>query len=291
MHKEFTYSVVSNPVSIEHGSLNVLFAGESQTKPSHKLGPKVYDFYLLHHVLSGEGTFTCRQTDYRIRAGQSFIIEPEQLVSYASDESDPWHYRWVAFAGTEAANLVHSVGFGSARPIADTGRNRRIGVLLHSIQQAFRRAGNAAHLQAAGYLQLLLAEFGDAMGEKSEGAVRTGGDGGEHLIQQVVHYLSTQYAEPVSMERMAQTLGYNRAYLSRIFKLRTGMSPVTFLLKLRIDKARQLLRERLELTVEQIAASVGFQDPLYFSKQFRRFYGLPPTAYRESMRTGQLKER
>ncbi|MBW7457649.1 helix-turn-helix domain-containing protein, partial [Paenibacillus sepulcri] len=68
------------------------------------------------------------------------------------------------------------------------------------------------------------------------------------------------------------------------FKQHTGMTPVTFLLKLRLDKARQLLRERQELTTQQIAASVGLQDPLYFSKQFRRFYGLSPSAYREEMR-------
>jgi AraC-like DNA-binding protein len=62
------------------------------------------------------------------------------------------------------------------------------------------------------------------------------------------------------------------------------VSPITFLLNLRIDKARQMIREREGLTIEQISASVGLQDSLYFSKQFRRLYGLSPSAYRESMR-------
>ncbi|XEC93604.1 helix-turn-helix domain-containing protein [Paenibacillus tarimensis] len=283
MEKEMTYFVVSNPISIERGSLNVLFTGESQTTPSHRLGPKVYDFYLMHYVLSGKGTFTCMQTDYEVKPGQTFLIEPEQLVSYVSDEADPWHYRWVAFAGTEAAALVKSVGFSAANPVADSEGNRRMGLWFRRIQETFRKRRTSSHLQSAGYLQLLLAELQEAMADRSPESLRPGGEG-ERLIQQIVHYLSTQYAEPISIERMAESLGYNRAYLSRIFKQRTGMTPVTFLLKLRIDKARQLLRERLELTVEQIAASVGFQDPLYFSKQFRRLYGMAPTAYRESMR-------
>lgn len=113
--------------------------------------------------------------------------------------------------------------------------------------------------------------------------VRPGNDG-EQLVQQVIRYLSSQYTEAVSIEAMAETLGYNRAYLSRLFKQRTGLSPMTFLLKLRVDKARLLLRERLELTIEQIASSVGFYDPLYFSKQFRRFFGQSPTSYREAIR-------
>ncbi len=66
------------------------------------------------------------------------------------------------------------------------------------------------------------------------------------------------------MEMMAENLGYNRAYLSKLFKEHTGITPVTFLLRLRLDNARRMLRERLELTVEQIAFSVGFRDPLYF---------------------------
>ncbi len=53
MDLPITYSVVSNPVPNEHGDIYVLFSGESQTKPSHMIGPKVYDFYLMHHVLSG----------------------------------------------------------------------------------------------------------------------------------------------------------------------------------------------------------------------------------------------
>jgi transcriptional regulator GlxA family with amidase domain len=75
--------------------------------------------------------------------------------------------------------------------------------------------------------------------------------------------------------------------LSRIFKQATQMSPVTFLLKLRIDKGRQLLRERTDLNVEQISASVGIQDALYFSRQFRRFYAMSPTEYRTSITQGK----
>ncbi|MED4599917.1 AraC family transcriptional regulator, partial [Paenibacillus validus] len=102
-------------------------------------------------------------------------------------------------------------------------------------------------------------------------------------VRQALQYLSAQYAEPITIELMAETLGYNRAYLSTLFKEHTGVSPVTFLLRLRLDKARRLLRERPELTVEQIASSVGFQDPLHFSKQFKRQYQTSPSEYRRSL--------
>ncbi|CAM4455937.1 AraC family transcriptional regulator [Paenibacillus tarimensis] len=283
MTPQDSYMVVSNPVSIEYGDFNVLFTGESQTKPGHSIGPKVYDFYLLHHILSGRGTFTVQGNQYPLHAGHSFLIEPEQLVQYAADEDEPWRYRWVAFAGSRCSELVSSVGLANGRLVVDSQDNRRIASYIKRIRHTFRSRGPFAHLQAQGLLQLILAELGEAL-RLPDDQPDYAGEEGSALVQQVIRYLSTQYAEPVSIERMAETIGFNRAYLSRAFKRHTGMSPVTFLLRLRIDKARRLLRERQELTVEQIAASVGFQDPLYFSKQFRRIYGQPPTSYREEMR-------
>ncbi|MFS0727086.1 helix-turn-helix domain-containing protein [Paenibacillus sp. 1P07SE] len=282
--KQPFYTVASNPVTIEHGRLNVLFAGESQTAARHQQGPKVYDFYLMHHVLAGAGTFTFQDTQYDLRAGQTFVIEPQQLVSYISDAEQPWHYRWVAFAGSEASQLVGSAGLRQGLPVLDGG-SRRLAVLFRGIRHVFRSSGRMADLQALGYLHLIMVELGRAMEPAADDSYRDDEGGG--LIQRVIHYLSTQYAEPVSIERMADTMGYNRAYLSRIFKQRTGLTPVHFLLKLRLDKARQLLRGSQELTIEQIAASVGFHDPLYFSKQFRRLYEQSPTAYREAMRQAQ----
>lgn len=287
MHKQESYKVASNPVISYNGQTNVLFSGESQTKPSHLLGPKVYDFYLMHTVLEGKGVFMCSGKTYELRAGHTFLIEPEQLVSYESDASEPWRYRWVAFNGPKASELLNEAGLSNTQPIVDTGGSRRISVLYNNIFTTFRRSDPSSHLKAVGYLHLLLAEYSTVFHQAAGLSPLSAQDDNEWLLQQMIHYLSTQYAQPVSIEQMAESLGYNRAYLSRFFKRRTGVSPVTFLLKFRIDKARQMIREREQLTIEQIAASVGLQDALYFSKQFRRFYGQSPTAYREAMRSLQ----
>ncbi|WP_424767951.1 AraC family ligand binding domain-containing protein [Paenibacillus sp. sgz302251] len=286
MHQD-RYTVASNPIIAqnENSPLNVLFAGESQTKPLHRLGPKVYDFYLMHIVLEGKGKFICEGQTHMLGAGHTFLIEPEQLISYESDGEDPWRYRWVAFNGNQAAELVLSAGIKAVQQVVLSTNWRRADGLFRQIYETFRRGDGAADMMAVGYLYLLLAEYKTLLHPQSGNTLRTSQAESDHLLKQVVHYLSTQYAQPVSIEQMAESLGYNRAYLSRLFKQRTGASPVTFLLKLRIDKARHMLRERPELTVEQIAASVGLQDALYFSKQFRRMHGQSPTAYRNAMRT------
>lgn len=136
-----TYTVVSNSSAFERGSLHVLFAGESQTRPLHRLGPRVYDFYLLHHVISGKGTYTSLQQSFPIQPGQSFLIQPSQLVSYEADELEPWHYRWVAFTGPEAPALVKAAGFSEQQPLTGPHQSRRTAVLLQQIQRVFRDQG------------------------------------------------------------------------------------------------------------------------------------------------------
>ncbi|NHN32016.1 AraC family transcriptional regulator [Paenibacillus agricola] len=278
-----SYYVVSNPQPKQQEELAVLFTGSSQTKPGHKLGPKVVDYYLLHYIQSGCGTYTSQGKTYPLRAGDSFLIEPGRLISYAADERDPWRYRWLAFEGGQAARLLEATGLSSQQPIVHTSGKRHIPVIYHQIQAAFQSRLSHAGLKAVGYLHLLLAEYAQALQPKQHNDPQLTGSTGEQLAQQALHYLSTQYAEPITIELMAETFGYSRAYLSALFKKHTGLTPATFLLRLRIDKARLLLRERQELTTQQIASSVGFLDPLYFSKQFKRLYGMPPTEYRDAM--------
>jgi len=279
MSKTPTYRVASNPAPTPPQSLAVLFSGESQTRPQHRVGPKVVDYYLLHHVISGHGTFETDGQSHTLGPGHTFLIRPKRLFSYASDGEQPWRYRWVAFAGDRAESLLAEAGFGADRLVVETGASRAPADRCRDIYEAFRSRSPSASLEAAGQLHLLLAcmKRADPEGAASPQKAETHG---EELVRQVIGYLSTQYAEPLSIEAMAETLGYNRAYLSRLFKRHTGVTPIAFLTRIRTDRGKRLLRERPELTVEQVASSVGFQDALYFSKQFRRAYGTTPTGYR-----------
>jgi AraC-like DNA-binding protein len=275
---DHTYSVASNPVSFDKQDLHVLFAGKSQTLPQHQAGPKIYDYYLLHYVEGGSGIFRTEQRTYELGAGDCFLIHPGQLVSYISDSEHPWRYRWAAFTGLKSEELVQQTGLTPEQPVLSTDEGSTIPGALGGMMEAFYANKESAHLTSLGYMYLIVGEAAERLSTLS----RLPGAGSQvkRTVKQMIHYMSSQYAHPISIEQMCDSLGYNRAYLSRIFKQETGISPVTYLLKLRIEKSRQLLRERPELSVEQIAASVGLTDALYFSRQFKRFCAQSPTAYR-----------
>ncbi|WP_223068568.1 AraC family transcriptional regulator [Paenibacillus caui] len=281
-----TYMSAANPEFSGQNVLRVLFAGESQTAPLHRLGPKIYDYYLFHYVEQGRGEFRTEEATYRLQAGSGFLIQPDQLVSYESDKSLPWRYRWLAFSGKGAQQLAAEAGFSATSPImhAADNDNSPIPEALRSTLAVFREQKEGAQLASLGYLYLIMAEAKHSLlsgTNAADGEARV-----QRVVKQMIHYMTSQYAYPISIEDMCSGLGYNRAYLSRVFKKGTGLSPVTYLLKLRIDKARHLLRDRPDLSTQQIAASVGLTDPLYFSRQFKRFYGESPSQYRHAVTAG-----
>jgi AraC-like DNA-binding protein len=270
-----TASVAINPFPSK-GELVVLFAGHEQTGPIHRVGPQVRDYYLVHCVVSGRGRFRCMGNEYELGPGELFFIFPGELVYYESDADDPWRYRWIGFHGSDAGRLLALLDLSPQRPTLRGGNERRNAAAFHAVERTLREADPGCDLRAEGCLRLLLGDW--ARSRAAVPARKQAEHPARHHVEQAVRWLNLQYSKPISIEEMARTLGYHRTYLSKIFKQFTGLPPMGYLLKVRMERAKQLLQE--PLTVEQVASSVGYPDALYFSKQFKKWYGCTPSEFR-----------
>lgn len=258
-----------------------LFCGESQTEPNHTMGPTWIDYYLIHTVLSGKGSFHMRGQKYELYAGDSFVICPKEMYCYEADAFNPWHYCWIAFQGHGAEQLLSSVNISAHRPVVHHPGNRRIITLYRKMYQTLQQSAALCDMEVTGYMKLLFAEYGRA-NQVTAPPVQTETQSDiERQIQQAVRYLTFQFAESISIEQVAQSLGYNRIYLSKMFKQFTGMTPMQYLTKIRMERAKTLLSSGL--TIEQISKSVGYKDPLYFSKQYKKWHGSTPSDHRAEL--------
>ncbi|MBX4150510.1 response regulator transcription factor [Paenibacillus lautus] len=105
--------------------------------------------------------------------------------------------------------------------------------------------------------------------------------GSRHNIQKAKRYIEENYAmEDLSLQEVADSVGMSVTYLSRTFKSETNMNFVKYLVQVRMEKARELLAES-ELSAQETAYRVGFSDYVHFSKTFKKFHGLTPSAYRK----------
>ena len=108
------------------------------------------------------------------------------------------------------------------------------------------------------------------------------GTGEADLARAVNLYLQENYCQPYSLEALAASFGCKPAYLLRLYRRLTGGTPTKELIRLRIEKAKRLLAGHPNLEIKQAAAAVGYEDPLYFSRLFRKETGMSPSAFRES---------
>jgi AraC-like DNA-binding protein len=98
-------------------------------------------------------------------------------------------------------------------------------------------------------------------------------------IEAMAAEIAEEPGRPWTVAGLSAAMGYAPDHFSRLFKAVTGERPQSYVLNRRIARARQLLRETT-LSVGEIAHVLGFQDPFYFSRQFRAFTGAPPTVFR-----------
>jgi transcriptional regulator GlxA family with amidase domain len=99
------------------------------------------------------------------------------------------------------------------------------------------------------------------------------------LVKRAVAYLHQNYARPLARWEIADAIGVSEDYLSRVFRRELGLSPWDYLNRYRVEQAKQLLRYT-SASIRAIARQVGFKDPLYFSRVFRKLTGLAPSTFR-----------
>ncbi|CAM2882070.1 response regulator [Paenibacillus sediminis] len=99
------------------------------------------------------------------------------------------------------------------------------------------------------------------------------------ILHRIYEYVNQNYANDISLSELADKFHLNYSYLSSYFKQRTNENLTTFINRVRIDKAKELL-QNYELSISQISQLTGFSDHNYFSKVFKKMTGMTPVEYR-----------
>ena len=103
------------------------------------------------------------------------------------------------------------------------------------------------------------------------------------IVEKALEYINYQYKEPISLNDIADKLYLNASYFCKIFREETGESFTKFLMKLRVDKAIELMNDPT-LKIYEIANLVGYEDVQYFTRIFKTISGVSPVQYREKIK-------
>lgn len=105
--------------------------------------------------------------------------------------------------------------------------------------------------------------------------------GSEKAVEVALQYMKSRYNEELTLEKVASVVYLNPVYFSQLFKQKTGQGFKEYLIQLRLEQAKRMLRDP-KLKLAEIADRIGYQDMRHFTQVFRKKFGLTPSQYRES---------
>lgn len=235
------------------------------------------DEHILIYCRSGRGWFEIDGQERILLSGQALLIPRGKPHRYGANETNPWSIHWVHFVGDTA--LFYSNKFKS--PEFKVQVSQLVGKKLEGLYRECYRALSTGHT-LNNYL-LVAHIFRHLLGVLllENDCINSGSTSPPHDATKSIDFMRSNLSRTLSLNQLAQQAGLSPSRYSALFRAQTGTSPVEHHIGLRVQAACRLLTTT-ELSVKEICARLGFNDPFYFSRLFGNIMGVPPSTYRRA---------
>ncbi len=250
----------------------VELTGVTYPDPHYRIDRDRSPVLCLEYVISGKGHVEVGGRSFDPQEGDVYLLPMGLHHRYRSDPHDPWKKIWMNLRGTLCADLLRNYRLGETYHIPDCP--------LQTLFQEFVSVCAAPpadpwelERQCALLFHQILSRIRSSLSilpEQPSGPV-----------EQARELLDRSLYSPVSVEKVAVSVGLSPSQLTRVFSTRFGVTPYRYLLSRRLETACLLLRGTA-LPVREIAFRLCFSDEHYFSTLFHRKTGVTPSVYRRN---------
>lgn len=270
------------PIKDKSKPLIVSSCGVYRLKTKEKLPtwrPKGRLDYQLLYVASGKAHFFFGKEEQIVTAGHMVLYLPRQEQHYEYYAKDKPEVYWVHFTGGQVKNILSHFEIPTTGNVFYSGAPSAYQELFKEMIRELQtcRVGFEELLEM--YLRQLFLLIQRVRIEQKP----TVNTFIQEEMEYALHYFREHWNESIVIEDYAQTRGMSVSWFLRNFKQTTNTSPMQFILTLRINNAVHLL-ESTNYNVTEIGAIVGYDNPLYFSRIFKKQIGVSPSDYRKLLK-------
>lgn len=252
-----------------------------------------HDFWELVCAEKGNIICTAGENEILLKEGEVLFHKPNEIHSLRADGGHAPNIVVISFECMSEA--IHF--FENRKMVLDKSLLRFIYAIVEEGKKTFDIPPFAPELKKMNllssptlggqqliknYLELLLINLMRSESENNNSkAVFLSKDHYEEFISKhVIDYMREHINENLTIENICSTLHYNRSYIFKQFKKNTSSSIMAYFNKMKIEKAKQMLRET-DMSVAAISEFLSFESPNYFSKLFKKMTGNTPSTYRK----------
>lgn len=230
--------------------------------------------YQILYVVKGCGFFHLREGTLEVTEGKIVVFCPGERQSYQYNFQNSPEVYWIHFTGYGAKKLLEEAGLleqqvntvGIHTPCIELFK--KVIRELQVKKPLFEQSTNAAILE-------LVVQLGRKRIEEEQSHNLNK----NHRFDKLLEIMHSNYHIKWSIDDFARQCNMSTYWFIHSFKEYTGMSPLEYLIKIRIDKARELLLDS-SLSIKEIASVTGYDNALYFSRVFKKLEGSSPRQYR-----------
>jgi len=235
-----------------------------------KSGRRVLDEFQVVYITSGEGRFESdSQPEVAVAGGAALLLFPGEWHRYHPRAETGWTEYWVGFRGREAERILRGF-FDPRHPVCRVEHPEALTQHFEQILHWLREPSLAREQILASHLPMVLAFLRPERLHTSRHADRD--------VERIVRAKAALLTHPDSradLESLASDLGMSYSQFRATFKHQTGFSPRAFENRIKLNRARDLLLRR-GLTVGETADALGYSSVYYFSRAFKKEFGLSP---------------
>ncbi len=250
--------------------VRLIFCGKMRKRGGHKYEPHKRNSFLIAFIEEGDADFTICEKPVRLHENCLYVMHPKSKMSYVASKSAPWSISWIILEGNKIEEIFSSLGLTRETPyiyLENTEKAKRI------LNELYEKTGKSTVSSGMKSFSLLYDLFSLLSKEKAPKNL-------EHA-EKGAAFMQAHFAEGIGVNDVAEYLHMNNNYFSKLFKSKIGMTPAEYLHSIRNERALQLLIHT-DLSIAEIAEKIGFSDPFYFSRWFKKINKTSPTAYRRA---------
>ena len=275
-------SCIFDDLSAEYYDLNLTPSGDQREAivgggrehcgPRYRVERNGFDFYVIEFIASGKGTLFIHSKTHPLCAGTLFLYGPNISHKIRTDSDEPLVKHYVIFAGSDLVRQVKATElFKKPR---HTPYPARICSMFENLLAAGSEGGRHRNEICILQLKQLILSIDETALSQREMQLPSW-----QTYLRVVRYIEQHFPDIQNLDQVSEMCHTDKAYLCRLFKRYTDETPLHMLTRLKMRQAAERMLSDSGLPVKQAAEQAGYSDAGYFSRVFKRIFGVAPETY------------